>query len=96
MNFFLAGHERASSRMLVALLMLLDAGARYLSKITLCEMLFSPHDFEDVKAALNEQTNWSIELASVFPSVLTYFLTSSHSSEAVSRKTPVLSNDTSH
>ena len=76
MNSFLAGHERASCRILVALSMLLDAGAQYLSKLTLYELICSSRDFEDVKAALNERTNWSIELVSIFTCVLTYLLTS--------------------
>ncbi|KAG6375951.1 hypothetical protein JVT61DRAFT_2827 [Boletus reticuloceps] len=53
-------------------------------------MIRSSRDFEDVKLALNERTNWSIELASIFPPIITRSLTLLYSSEAVSRASLVL------
>ncbi|KAF9231083.1 hypothetical protein BU15DRAFT_82855 [Melanogaster broomeanus] len=53
---------------------------RYLLQLTLYDMMQSSADFEDVKAALNERTNWTIEmLRNVFTICLTnggYFITS--------------------
>ncbi|KIJ07656.1 hypothetical protein PAXINDRAFT_19173 [Paxillus involutus ATCC 200175] len=40
---------------------------QYLLRLTPYDMMQSSHDFEDVKAALNERTTWTIEvLRSVF------------------------------
>ncbi|KAH0832243.1 hypothetical protein J3R83DRAFT_13217 [Lanmaoa asiatica] len=35
---------------------------RYILRLTLYDMMRSSHDFEDVSAALNHRTDWSIEL----------------------------------
>ncbi|KIJ67442.1 hypothetical protein HYDPIDRAFT_108218 [Hydnomerulius pinastri MD-312] len=35
---------------------------RYLLQFTLYDMMLSSHDFEDVRSALNERVNWTIEM----------------------------------
>lgn len=66
MNAVRVGYQRAPRSMLVVISKPLYAGARYFTKFTLYEMVCNSQDFEDVKAALNEQTDWSIELVSSF------------------------------
>lgn len=65
MNAFSVRLERIPRNILIAISKLFDAGLRCSSRFTLYEMIRSSHNFEDVKVALNERTNWSIELASI-------------------------------
>ena len=37
---------------------------RHILGLTLYDMMRSSHDFEDVKVALNDRTEWSVELVS--------------------------------
>lgn len=65
MNMFCVYYKDISRNILISISTLSDAIVHYLSKFTLYEMIHHSDNFEDVKKALTERTNWSIMLASI-------------------------------
>ena len=65
--------------------------AQYILRLTLYDMIQSSHDFEDVRTALNDRTDWSIELVSPLAYLILHYLKSFYSSGAASRRRLLLS-----
>jgi hypothetical protein len=77
---------------------ILSSVTRKILGLTLYDMMRSSHDFEDVKAALNDRTDWSIELVSASGRCILHHISplreSLYSFVAASRRTGVLSMST--
>ena len=74
---------------------LLRSVSRNILGLTLHDMMRSSHDFEDVKAALNDRTDWSIELVSTSHRYILHYVSplrdSLYSFVAASRGEPLSS-----